>query len=42
MASDADLWDLVASHREGVLATIGSTGRPQLSNILYTSERSRL
>jgi PPOX class probable F420-dependent enzyme len=30
-----ELWALVAGGREGILATIGGKGRPQLSNILY-------
>jgi PPOX class probable F420-dependent enzyme len=35
MSDDARLFDLVASSREGILATIKRDGRPQLSNILY-------
>lgn len=38
MASEAELWELVASGREGILATIGRSGRPQLSNILYVAD----
>jgi len=33
--SQEELWALVASHREGILATTGPSGRPQLSNVLY-------
>ena len=35
MPSQEELWALVASHREGILATTGPSGRPQLSNVLY-------
>ena len=35
MAIDERLLGIVADHREGVLATIGKSSRPQLSNILY-------
>jgi PPOX class probable F420-dependent enzyme len=35
MAGEAELWELVAAGREGTLATIGISGRPQLSNVLY-------
>lgn len=35
MASEDELWELVTSEVEGVLVTIGSSGRPQLSNIVY-------
>ncbi len=38
MPSQDQLWDLVAGHREGILATIGPSGRPQLSNVLYVAE----
>jgi PPOX class probable F420-dependent enzyme len=38
MVSQDELWGLVAGHREGVLATIGRSGRPQLSNVLYLAE----
>ncbi len=36
--SQEELWALVVSHREGILATIGPSGRPQLSNVLYLVE----
>ncbi len=39
MVDRNDLWELVASHREGILATIGPSGRPQLSNVLYLVDR---
>lgn len=35
MASQEDLWQLVMSERQGVLATVARDGRPQLSNVLY-------
>src|ERR1700761_256232 len=35
MASDTELWALVAAGREGVLATVRRGGLPQLSNVLY-------
>ena len=35
MAAEGELWDLIASGREGVLATIRRGGLPQLSNVLY-------
>jgi len=35
MTDEQELWDLVASRREGVLATIARDGTPQLSNVLY-------
>ncbi len=38
MASEDELWQLVATRREAVLATIKSDGLPQLSNVLYLSE----
>ena len=38
MAAETELWDLVASRREGVLATIKRGGLPQLSNVLYLPE----
>jgi PPOX class probable F420-dependent enzyme len=38
MAADSELWDLVASRREGVLATIRRDGLPQLTNVLYLPE----
>ncbi len=42
MPSQEELWALVASHREGILATIGPSGRPQLSNVLYVAGPGRL
>jgi PPOX class probable F420-dependent enzyme len=38
MASEDELWELVATRREAVLATIKRDGLPQLSNVLYLSE----
>jgi hypothetical protein len=35
MATETELWDLIASRREGVLTTIRRGGLPQLSNVLY-------
>ena len=40
MASQEELWELIATGREGILATIGASGRPQLSNILYVVDRN--
>jgi PPOX class probable F420-dependent enzyme len=38
MAAETELWDLIASRREGVLATIKPGGLPQLTNVLYLPE----
>ena len=38
MAAETELWDLIASRREGVLGTIKRSGLPQLSNVLYLPE----
>ena len=38
---DAKLLGLVASHRQGVLATVAADGRPQLSNVLYVWDAER-
>lgn len=38
MATETELWELIASRREGVLAAIRRGGLPQLSNILYLPE----
>ena len=35
MALDERMLEVIAAHREGVLATISRDGRPQLSNVLY-------
>src|SRR5271157_3227290 len=35
------LWDIVAGGRDGILATIGKDGIPQLSNIYYLCDRSK-
>ena len=35
MPAETELWDLIASRREGVLGTIKRSGLPQLSNVLY-------
>lgn len=36
----AQLWDIVAGGRNGILATIGEDGVPQLSNIYYLADVS--
>lgn len=36
--SAEQLWQLVTSRRQGVLATINDDGSPQLSNVLYVAE----
>ena len=41
MVTDADLWELVTAGRQGILATTGSDGPPQLSNILYVVDPER-
>jgi PPOX class probable F420-dependent enzyme len=38
MAAETELWELIASRREGVLGTIKRGGLPQLSNVLYLPE----
>jgi PPOX class probable F420-dependent enzyme len=38
MAAETELWDLIASGREAVLATVKRGGLPQLSNVLYLPE----
>jgi PPOX class probable F420-dependent enzyme len=38
MLAENELWDLIASRREGVLATIKRGSLPQLSNVLYLPE----
>jgi PPOX class probable F420-dependent enzyme len=38
LATEAELWQLVFSERQGVLATVARDGRPQLSNVLYLPE----
>jgi PPOX class probable F420-dependent enzyme len=40
MPSEDELWELVAGRREGVLATVAPSGRPQLSNVLYVADRT--
>lgn len=35
------LWEIVAGHREGVLATIGDDGLPHLSNVYYIPDGQR-
>jgi PPOX class probable F420-dependent enzyme len=37
MTSD-QLWQMIAGTREGILATISSTGAPQLSNVYFLSD----
>jgi len=39
-AGDAQLWDLIAARREGILATVRADGSPQLSNILYAVDKA--
>jgi PPOX class probable F420-dependent enzyme len=34
------LWDIVSGARNGILASIGEDGIPQLSNVYYLSDRS--
>lgn len=36
LALDERMPEVIATHREAVLATINRDGRPQLSNVLYT------
>jgi len=38
VATEAELWQLVLSERQGVLATVAWDGRPQLSNVLYAPD----
>lgn len=38
MATEDELWQLVAARRQAVLATLKRDGLPQLSNVLYLSE----
>ena len=38
MATEDELWQLVAGGRQGVLATVAGDGRPQLSNVLYVAD----
>jgi len=38
MASEDELWALVADESQGVLATVARDGRPQLSNVLYLAD----
>jgi PPOX class probable F420-dependent enzyme len=38
MAAESELWDLIASGREGVLGTVKRGGLPQLTNVLYLPE----
>ncbi len=38
MATEGELWQLVAAGRKAVLATLKRDGLPQLSNVLYLSE----
>jgi PPOX class probable F420-dependent enzyme len=33
--TEDDLWQLIVSEQQGVLATVARDGRPQLSNVLY-------
>lgn len=36
----AELWEIVISTRNGILATVGADGTPQLSNIYYLVDAS--
>ncbi|WP_106401460.1 TIGR03618 family F420-dependent PPOX class oxidoreductase [Actinocorallia populi] len=36
--AQADLWKIVAARREGILATVGQDGTPQLSNVYYVAD----
>jgi PPOX class probable F420-dependent enzyme len=38
VATEGELWKLVVSERQGVLATVARDGRPQLSNMLYVPD----
>src|ERR1700690_3103412 len=40
MAAESELWDLIASGREGVLGTVKRGGLPQLTNVLSLPEAS--
>jgi PPOX class probable F420-dependent enzyme len=40
MTSTEQLWQIVASGRNGILATINRDGSPQLSNIYYLCDRA--
>ncbi|GAA3193223.1 pyridoxamine 5'-phosphate oxidase family protein [Actinocorallia longicatena] len=39
--TQADLWEVLAARREGVLATIGENGLPHLSNVYYAADPAR-
>jgi PPOX class probable F420-dependent enzyme len=38
MATERELWELVASRRQAILATVNPDGLPQLSNVLYVPQ----
>jgi PPOX class probable F420-dependent enzyme len=38
MPGQDELWELVASNRQGVLATVKADRSPQLSNVLYVAD----
>jgi PPOX class probable F420-dependent enzyme len=38
MPGQDELWELVASNRQGVLATVKADSSPQLSNVLYVAD----
>jgi PPOX class probable F420-dependent enzyme len=40
MPGQDELWQLIASHRQGTLATVGKDSAPQLSNILYVADEA--
>jgi PPOX class probable F420-dependent enzyme len=41
MVTETDLWQLFVAGREGILATNGVDGHPQLSNVLYVVDPER-
>lgn len=40
MATQSELWSLIAEHQEAVLATVRRDGLPQLTNVLYVADAS--
>jgi PPOX class probable F420-dependent enzyme len=38
MATDDELWAMIAGRRQAVLATVNRDGSPQLSNVLYVPD----
>ncbi len=41
LSFDGKLLGMIAGHRQGVLATIATDGRPQLSNVLYVWDEQK-